>query len=1350
MGFKMQQRYLLLNILVYFLTLYWIESIAASNIPDHERWALLDLYSSTGGEHWTWNGESGHWNFSNSSVDPCDAEDRWQGVICINSTTSRNVNIISLGSYNLNGTIPASIGNFSELVVLGLEYNALIGGVPSSVGALRKLRALGLFSNQLSGTIPPSFDDLTDLQFLYLSNNSFVGSIPSLQHLSNLSHLSLNDNLLSGTISDSLGSLVNLQVILLGENLLTGTIPSSISTLTGLSYLLLEENQLVGTIPSDLGRLTKLTMLSLFSNHLSGSIPSSVGDVNALQVLSVSNNALTGTIPESVGAYAMLQVLDASDNTLTGSIPISVGRNSMLKVLFLSGNLLSGTIPPSAVGIRSLESVKLDSNCLEGTVPSTLSTLANLTTLLLQNNQLSGSLSEVFDHWTQGSLGIVQVSNNALTGGYPDQLFLLPRLTSFVAVANCFDAELSDVICRSDSLQSLVLDGAQSAPSCRREFIPGLFSSYRSRDDTNGRIPLCVFNMSSLQELHLSGNGYTGSLPSEISPALVDLSLSHNYLTGTIPHSIQNAQWKDLRISYNLLLGTLISDFPSNNNNNEAGSQQYSTISYRNNRLSGRIPSMFRDTLNATIMGGNLFGCRYDRRDVPRHDADQPNTPCGSNEFNISYFIWLTLVMGSIAIGALLYFQHASVAFIRTKVISWIDVLHIISAEDDSRQWCLFNKVGHALCKLSFHVTLFCLLLLCPLYLILHLFYATHTYTYAWIVSASYLTGLVPFCLVLVAWIALGLLFVWEATSISAEIKDVYGGIHGRLDDSSHSEPETRVRTEECDPIQSSSPLSIVQHEAQGCAKIADDVNDELHGGILKSNAVELANIGRAIADTSSVTRMDMLDHQHPHDMPQSSDDAISGCLDVWRERVVSVSLIVSINAIAVFGVNTAYVYIALGSSQTALVLSQLLLSAFKMLWSNKCVPFIIRRVSNWAANSYRTRRDLDQQLHKTTLPQFTSLYLLIMLLNNIAIPVLVVSVHSSACFYNFFINADAVQGYYRYSECQSFDFAPITDTVNCSAYGYSYGQTNINLPYRYSYQCSSSFITYYAPTYVFLCVIIVFVKPVAQLVVEHLRQHPSSIAASLPLGRGGGGGRCWVGIGAVTELYDPTVVLVTVLSLVGMGMTFGVVYPPLCPAFLLAILSEWFGAQAALGRHFLSGISRPQQLVLVRQLLLEYRGVSYFGDLYSACWMLLAASFTFYTLFLFDILDRKVALKQSYPVLVVVPLLPISWYILYEICMRGPCHRSDEEAIAADKALGSSAHTARSLASTTPSTQSFAVEMDAIYGKRDSEKDLQLVDSRVQCPSRRLGQVNSRDITNGTEIEETLNALHPFDLEQL
>lgn len=160
---------------------------------------------------------------------------------------------------------------------------------------------------------------------------------------------------------------------------------------------------------------------------------------------------------------------------------------------------------------------------------------------------------------------------------------------------------------------------------------------------------------------------------------------------------------------------------------------------------------------------------------------------------------------------------------------------------------------------------------------------------------------------------------------------------------------------------------------------------------------------------------------------------------------------------------------------------------------------------------------------------------------------------------------------------------------------------------------------------------------------------------------------------------------------------------------------------------------------------------------------MLLTASFTFYTLFLFDILDRKVALRHSYPMLVVVPLLPVSWYILHRICVRGPSRRrEEEEAIAGDKeALDSSAHTttrssASSSSSTTaPSTQkSLVVEMDAIYRDRDrdSEKDLlQLVDCRVQQrPSRRLGQVNSRDISNGAEIEETLNALRSFDLEQL
>eukprot|EP01034_Spumella_vulgaris_P034301 gene34301-42300_t len=56
-----------------------------------------------------------------------------------------------------------------------------------------------------------------------------------------------------------------------------------------------------------------------------------------------------------------------------------------------------------------------------------------------------------------------------------------------------------------------------------------------------GSVLACLFEMPVLETLHLSGNGLTGSLPSNDTNCLqlVDLSLSHNELRGDIPLVLQ-------------------------------------------------------------------------------------------------------------------------------------------------------------------------------------------------------------------------------------------------------------------------------------------------------------------------------------------------------------------------------------------------------------------------------------------------------------------------------------------------------------------------------------------------------------------------------------------------------------------------------------------------------------------------------------------------------------------------------------------------------------------------------------------------------------------------------------------
>jgi hypothetical protein len=107
----------------------------------------------------------------------------------------------------------------------------------------------------LEGIIPESIGDLTNLQVLHIFNNQLTGEIPeSIGNLTNLEVLQLNDNnLLTGEIPDSIGNLTNLNYLNLSNTDLTGEIPDSIGNLTNLKNLSISNTQLTGEIPESIG-----------------------------------------------------------------------------------------------------------------------------------------------------------------------------------------------------------------------------------------------------------------------------------------------------------------------------------------------------------------------------------------------------------------------------------------------------------------------------------------------------------------------------------------------------------------------------------------------------------------------------------------------------------------------------------------------------------------------------------------------------------------------------------------------------------------------------------------------------------------------------------------------------------------------------------------------------------------------------------------------------------------------------------------------------------------------------------------------------------------------------------------
>ena len=140
---------------VLFLVLAFATSTSAD--VDADRDALMALYISTDGAHWTRND---YWG----GDDPCDPT--WYGVTC----TEGKVTTLDLWNNNLNGSIPAALGNLSSLVVLELDANQLTGPIPPELGNLSSLEWLNLRINQLSGPIPHQLSNL-HLGWLFLHSN---------------------------------------------------------------------------------------------------------------------------------------------------------------------------------------------------------------------------------------------------------------------------------------------------------------------------------------------------------------------------------------------------------------------------------------------------------------------------------------------------------------------------------------------------------------------------------------------------------------------------------------------------------------------------------------------------------------------------------------------------------------------------------------------------------------------------------------------------------------------------------------------------------------------------------------------------------------------------------------------------------------------------------------------------------------------------------------------------------------------------------------------------------------------------------------------------------------------------
>jgi hypothetical protein len=127
-----------------------------SNFNETELAGLNVLYSSLNGEHWVYPQNSTAWNFSSvTSNNPCT--DGWAFLGCYYEDTFCWIESIEIMDViGLVGTLPDVFNSFQKLSILKFVGNDFLNGsIPASIQQLTNLSSLSLWGNSLSGTLPP-------------------------------------------------------------------------------------------------------------------------------------------------------------------------------------------------------------------------------------------------------------------------------------------------------------------------------------------------------------------------------------------------------------------------------------------------------------------------------------------------------------------------------------------------------------------------------------------------------------------------------------------------------------------------------------------------------------------------------------------------------------------------------------------------------------------------------------------------------------------------------------------------------------------------------------------------------------------------------------------------------------------------------------------------------------------------------------------------------------------------------------------------------------------------------------------------------------------------------------------
>ncbi|CAL5340927.1 unnamed protein product [Camellia sinensis] len=209
------------------------------------------------------------------------ADNKLEGTIPVSNGTTPGLDMLvktmhfHFGKNNLSGEIPPKLFSSNmSLIHLLLDSNQLSGNIPSTLGSMQNLEALRLDRNLLNGPVPPNLNNLVNVRELFLSNNQLSGSLPNLTGMATLNYMSISNNSFNGSDFtawfSTLQSLTTLTTLMMENVGLQGKIPTALFGLPQLQTVVLRNNKLNDTLDVGSSFSSQLQLIDLWNNSIDG------------------------------------------------------------------------------------------------------------------------------------------------------------------------------------------------------------------------------------------------------------------------------------------------------------------------------------------------------------------------------------------------------------------------------------------------------------------------------------------------------------------------------------------------------------------------------------------------------------------------------------------------------------------------------------------------------------------------------------------------------------------------------------------------------------------------------------------------------------------------------------------------------------------------------------------------------------------------------------------------------------------------------------------------------------------------------------------------------------------------